>query len=143
MNRQQLLIRATEIAQEAHCGQLDKNGMPYILHPIRVMNAGKSWEEKMVGILHDVVEDSEYTIQDLASENFPEPILQAVDAMTKKESQSYQEYLDCLKKNTLAVRVKLNDLTDNMDIRRLNDIGDEDVPRLRKYLKAYNELIDL
>lgn len=143
MNRQQLLIRATKIAQEAHRGQWDRNGMPYILHPIRVMNAGKSWEEKMVGILHDVVEDSEYTIQDLANENFPEHILQAVDAMTKKENQSYQEYLDTLKKNALAVRVKLNDLTDNMDIRRLNDLRDEDVMRLRKYLKAYNELIDL
>lgn len=138
-----MLLKAIEIAHRAHEGQSDKNGQPYILHPLRVMNSGKTYNEMIVGILHDVIEDSDYTLEDLKKEKFSEEILAAVDAMTKKENQAYQEYLDNLKNNSLAVRVKQNDLTDNMDLKRLSEISDEDIPRLRKYLKAYNELKQL
>jgi len=135
------LQRAIEIATEAHKGQHDKSGKDYIGHPLRVMEMGKTEEEKIVGVLHDVVEDSEWTFEMLEAEGFSEEVMAALRCVTKiSEKESYDDFIERIKKNPLAVAVKINDLTDNMDIRRLPYLSDKDVKRLKKYLKAYKRL---
>ena len=135
------LHRAIEIATEAHRGQLDKSGKDYIGHPLRVMEMGKTEEEKIVGVLHDVVEDTEWTFEGLAAEGFSEEVIVALRCVTKtSENENYDDFIERVKKNPLAVAVKINDLTDNMDIRRLPYLNDNDIKRLKKYLKAYKKL---
>lgn len=135
------LERAVEIAREAHRGQLDKSGEEYIGHPLRVMAAGATLEEKIVGVLHDVVEDSSWTLGMLSDEGFSQEVIDALRCLTKlPEGESYDKFIARIKSNPLAVAVKLNDLSDNMDIRRLPYLSDKDVKRLKKYLKAYKQL---
>ena len=135
------LKRAIEIATEAHQGQFDKSGKDYIGHPLRVMGMGKTEEEKIVGVLHDVIEDTDWTFEKLAEEGFSQEIISALRCVTKlSENENYDDFIDRVKKNPLAVAVKINDLTDNMDIRRLPYLSDKDVKRLKKYLKAYKRL---
>ena len=135
------LERAIEIATEAHRGQLDKAGCEYITHPLRVMAAGKSLEEKIAGVLHDVVEDSSWTFEMLEAEGFSAEIIAALRCLTKlSANEPYDKFIARVKGNSLAVAVKLNDLSDNMDIRRLPYLSDKDVKRLKKYLKAYKQL---
>ena len=136
------LQRAIEIATQAHKGQFDKAGNDYIGHPLRVMEMGKTEEEKIVGVLHDVVEDTSWTFEALAAEGFSKEIIEALRCLTKaSENENYDAFIDRVKKNPLATAVKINDLTDNMDIRRLPYLSDKDVKRLKKYLKAYKRLI--
>lgn len=135
------LQRAIEIATEAHQGQFDKAGRDYIGHPLRVMEMGKTDEEKIVGVLHDVIEDTDWTFEKLSEEGFSQEIISALRCVTKlSENENYDDFIDRVKKNPMAVAVKINDLTDNMDIRRLPCLSDKDVKRLKKYLKAYKRL---
>ena len=135
------LERAIEIARQAHSGQLDKAGNDYISHPLRVMAMGQSTDEKIVGVLHDVVEDSAWTFEQLAVEGFAPHIIEALRCVTRlSHSEPYDKFIARVKENPLATAVKLNDLTDNMDIRRLPYLSDKDVKRLKKYLKAYKQL---
>lgn len=136
------LQRAIEIATLAHKGQFDKAGNDYIGHPLRVMEMGKTEEEKIVGVLHDIVEDAEWTFEALEAEGFSKEVVAALRCVTKiSENENYDDFIDRVKKNPLAVAVKINDLTDNMDIRRLPYLSDKDVKRLKKYLKAYKRLV--
>ena len=136
------LERAIEIATEAHKGQYDKAGNDYIGHPLRVMDMGRSEEEKIVGVLHDVVEDTDWTFEMLAAEGFSQDIIAALKCVTKiSENENYDDFIERVKKNPLAATVKINDLSDNMDIRRLPYLSDKDVKRLKKYLKAYKKLV--
>ena len=133
--------RAIQIATEAHKGQFDKAGREYIGHPIRVMEMGKTEDEKIVGVLHDVIEDTDWTFERLEAEGFSQEVINALRCVTKtSENENYDEFIDRVKKNPLAASVKINDLTDNMDIRRLPYLSDKDVKRLKKYLKAYKRL---
>lgn len=135
------LERAIQIATEAHKGQLDKAGRDYIGHPLRVMAMGKTEDEKIVGVLHDVIEDTGWTFERLEAEGFSREVIEALKCVTKlSENENYDEFIERVKKNPLAVAVKINDLTDNMDIRRLPYLSDKDVKRLKKYLKAYKKL---
>ena len=135
------LERAIQIATEAHKGQFDKAGREYIGHPIRVMEMGKTEDEKIVGVLHDVIEDSDWTFDRLEAEGFSQEVINALRCVTKtSENENYDDFIDRVKKNPLAASVKINDLTDNMDIRRLPYLSDKDVKRLKKYLKAYKRL---
>ena len=137
------LERAIEIAREAHRGQVDRAGEEYIGHPLRVMEAGRTVEEKIVGVLHDVVEDSkEWSFERLEQEGFAPEIIEALRCVTKLSAEEpYDKFIARVKGNALAVAVKLNDLSDNMDIRRLPYLSDKDVKRLKKYLKAYKQLM--
>ena len=136
------LQRAIEIATDAHKGQFDKAGNEYIGHPLRVMEMGQTEEEKIVGVLHDVIEDTDWTFEALEAEGFSQEIIGALRCVTKiSENENYDNFIERVKKNPLAVAVKINDLTDNMDIRRLPYLSDKDVKRLKKYLKAYKKLI--
>jgi (p)ppGpp synthase/HD superfamily hydrolase len=136
------LNRAIEIATEAHKGQFDKAGNEYIGHPLRVMEMGKTEDEKIVGVLHDVIEDTSWTFEAIEAEGFSKEIVDALRCVTKlSDNENYDDFIDRVKKNPLAVAVKINDLTDNMDIRRLPYLSDKDVQRLKKYLKAYKRLV--
>ena len=136
------LQRAIEIATQAHQGQFDKSGKEYIGHPLRVMEMGRTEEEKIAGVLHDVVEDSDWTFEALEAEGFSQEIIAALKCITKlSENENYDDFIERVKKNPLAVAVKINDLTDNMDIRRLPYLSDKDIKRLKKYLKSYKKLI--
>ena len=136
------LERAIEIATQAHEGQVDKAGNAYIGHPLRVMAMGKTEQEKIAGVLHDIVEDTPWTFEMLEAEGFAPEIIATLKCVTKiSENEDYDDFIERVKKNPLAVAVKINDLTDNMDIRRLPYLSDKDVKRLKKYLKAYKKLI--
>lgn len=141
MNSDQLLQKAKQISLEAHKDQLDKYGAPYTQHVLRVMEAGKTNDEKIAGVLHDLVEDTGWTFERLAEEGFPADILEALKCLTKtSDDEDYEQFIERVKQNDLAIRVKLNDLMDNMDLRRMPSISEKDLPRLNKYLRAYKEL---
>lgn len=140
MTKLELLHKAITIANKAHHGQVDKFGAPYIGHVMRVSNYGKTLDEKIVGALHDVVEDCpDYDFEFLRTEGFPEYILFAIKCITKLDAdENYDNFIKRTERSPLAIAVKLNDLRDNMDIRRFkNPITDKDTKRLNKYLKAY------
>lgn len=138
---EKILSKAITLALKAHEGQVDKSGMPYAGHIMRVMAAGRTIDEKIVGVLHDVVEDTEWTFEALLDDGFPMHIVDALRCVTKlSDSEPYDEFIERVKTNPLAVAVKINDLTDNMDIRRYKELSDWDVKRLRKYLRAYQDL---
>ena len=131
-----MLEKAKEIAEKAHAGQRDKGGNPYILHPIRVMERCETELEKITAVLHDVVEDSEFTLEDLRKEGFPEEILEALDCLTHPRGEKYMDYIERVCQNPLAVRVKYADLQDNMDLSRIPNPTEKDHARLEKYKKA-------
>jgi (p)ppGpp synthase/HD superfamily hydrolase len=138
------LSKAIEIAVLAHKGQKDKSGAEYILHPLRVMERGNTEVEMICGILHDVVEDSAWTFEGLADEGFCEEIISALQCMTKEsEDEDYDMFIERVTKNPIAVKVKINDLLDNMDITRIKILEEQDLKRLNKYLKAYQKLTNL
>ena len=138
---EKILSNAISLALKAHEGQVDKSGMPYAGHIMRVMAAGRTMDEKIVGVLHDVVEDTEWTFEALLDEGFPVHIVDALRCVTKlSDNEPYGEFIERVMTNPLAAAVKINDLTDNMDVRRYKDLSDWDVKHLRKYLKAYQEL---
>lgn len=130
------LEKAIQIAATAHNGQTDKGGKPYILHPLRVMIQMDSEAAMIVAVLHDVVEDSEYTFDNLKAFGFSNEIITAVKYLTKQEGEPYETYLQRIKSNSLARQVKLADLKDNMNLQRLQNITSKDVERQEKYAKA-------
>lgn len=140
MKEEELLEKSIKIAVEAHRGQKDRYGAPYILHATRVMQRLVTPEEKIAGILHDVVEDTDWTFEQLAKEGVPDQILKALDAVTKREGEEYEAFVKRGAANSLAKRVKLADLEDNMDLRRMPEVTEKDVPRLQKYVKAWRFL---
>lgn len=107
------------------------------------MNAGRTTNEKMVGILHDLVEDTQWTISDLEKQEFSKEVIDAIKCLTKEDNEDYDHFVQRVKTNSLAIKVKINDLLDNLDIIRLDVTTEKDVPRLNKYLAAYRELINL
>lgn len=141
------LERAIEIAVEAHKGQFDKAGAPYILHPLRVMQSLESESEKIVGILHDVVEDGPgWTFERLEQEGFSCEIIAALRLVTKTsedhgdDDETYMQFVRRALNNPIARRVKAADIRDNLDLKRLTEITDRDVRRLKRYRKALTEL---
>ncbi|KAA2243553.1 HD domain-containing protein [Chitinophaga agrisoli] len=137
------LLKAITIATEAHKGQLDKYGAPYLGHVMRVMSMGRTEEEKICGVLHDVVEDTDWTFEQLAAEGFGTEILEALRCVTKlSDDEDYDHFVARILPNRLACLVKLNDLTDNMDIRRMPAVTEKDIARLNKYIKAYRQVSD-
>ena len=128
--------RAIAIAAEGHAGQLDKAGNPYVLHPLRVMLRLDTPEERMAGVLHDVVEDCGWSIDDLRAEGFSEAVLLAVDAVTKRDGETYDEFVMRAAANPIGRRVKLADLEDNCDLRRIHHPTEKDFARIDKYRRA-------
>lgn len=115
-----MIAKALEIAYKSHKDQVDKGGNPYILHPIRVALHCEKEEEKIVALLHDVVEDTDMTIEDLRTAGFAQDILDAIVALSKVDGEEYEQFIQRVALNDLATRVKIQDLKDNMDTSRLN-----------------------
>jgi (p)ppGpp synthase/HD superfamily hydrolase len=132
-----LLERAILLAVQAHRGQVDRSGAPYILHPLRVMLRVETENERIAAVLHDVVEDTEWTLDGLRAEGFPEEVVQAVDCLTRREEESYDDRVARAAANPIARRVKLADLEDNMDVRRLARWSEEDAARFERYHRAW------
>lgn len=138
---QLLFEKAITIALKAHKGKKDKGGNPYILHPLRIMVSMDTLEEKIVAVLHDVIEDSDISIEHLTKLKFPESITNAIALLSKTKNQDYNDYINSIKKNKLATKVKIADLEDNMNLSRLKSITEKDKQRLVKYKTAYNNLM--
>lgn len=136
-----MLEKAIEIAVEAHRGQIDKAGKEYILHPMRVMLRGRNDTEMIVGILHDVVEDTPITIGMLRLEGFSEDILAALECVTKRRGESYGTFIDRVLTNPLATQVKLYDMEDNMNRDRIPYPTPKDEARFRKYEKYHKVIL--
>jgi len=135
------LQRAIEIAVEAHKETVQKNGLPYVLHPLSVMMNVASEKAKIAAVLHDVIEDSNnWELEDIRSEGFSKAVVEAVDCLTHREGEEYWDYIKRVSSNRIATEVKLADLKDNMDIRRIPDLKDEDFERIEKYHKAWQYL---
>lgn len=137
-----LLEKALLIATKAHAGQTDKAGSAYIFHPIRVSCRCFTDEEKIVALLHDVIEDTDVTNDYLLAEGFPRNIVDAILSVTRNEDESYEDFIKRCKSNPIGRQVKLRDLEDNMDISRLQQVTEKDVERLNKYIQAYKYLKD-
>jgi len=136
-----LLLQAIKIAGMVHSGQEDRGGQPYILHAMRVAAAQKDRNAQIVGMLHDVVEDSDLTLGGLG-DMFPDEIIEALDCLTKKSGEDYQEYLQRVASNEIAIQVKLADLDDNMNLDRLPQITARDIERYQKYREAKKYLLN-
>lgn len=136
------LERALVIAAEAHTGMKDKGGAPYILHPLRLMQQMSTTEEQIVALLHDVVEDSPWTLDALRAEGFSEEVVAAVDSLTRREGETYDDFIKRGATNPLARRVKLADIEDNMDIRRLGEIGEKELERFKRYQRARKVILE-
>lgn len=135
-NLDKLLELAIEVATQAHKGQLDKGGNPYILHPQAVAAALDSTENKIVAYLHDVVEDTEITLEDLKEMGFSYRIVNSIRILTKSKDISYEDYLKSVKKDSNAWHVKMADIKHNMDISRIPEPTAKDFARIEKYKKA-------
>jgi (p)ppGpp synthase/HD superfamily hydrolase len=136
------LERAIVIAAEGHAGRLDKGGNPYILHPLRVMLRLDTNEERIAGVLHDVVEDCRWSIDDLRAEGFSEAVLRAVEAVTSRDGESYDDFVARAAADPIGRRVKLADLEDNSDLRRISNPTAKDYARIEKYQRAIRMIRD-
>lgn len=135
-----LLENAIRLAAKVHKGQKDRAHKPYILHVMRVMMRGQDPEEQLLGALHDVLERSSLTVEDLAQKGFPPRVLKALEHISRRPGEDYAHYIDRVALDALAVRVKLHDLSDKMDIRILTQLGQADIKRYNRQLAAYHKL---
>ena len=136
------LYRAIEIALDAHKNVSDKGGNLYILHPLRLMLQMDSEEEMIVAILHDVVEDSEkWSFDKLKEEGFSKKIINSLRSVTKEnKNEDYEKFIDRSIKDKIGRKVKIADISDNLDISRLKEVTDKDILRINKYKKALEKL---
>lgn len=130
---------AITTATHAHAGQTDRAGEAYIQHPLRVMDTLDSRILKIVGVLHDTVEDSDVTVQEVRT-TFGRRVAVAVELLTHDEDDSYMEYIEKVSSNPVASRVKMADLEDNMDLGRFDEVKQEDLERVNKYEVAFKKL---
>ncbi|NRR01548.1 HD domain-containing protein [Brevibacillus sp. RS1.1] len=137
------LEKAIVIATQAHAGQVDKGGNPYILHPLRIMLKMSTVETMISAVLHDVLEDTDVTVGELRNEGFSEEIIAAVIALTRNEDETYMEFVGRTKQNPIARLVKLGDLEDNSDLSRIPDPTEKDHERLLRYKRAIKELLSI
>lgn len=136
----QTLERAIAIAATAHAGQVDKGGAPYILHPLKVMLRMTSLEERIVAVLHDVVEDCDISLDYLRKEGFSEVVLSAIESVTKVPGESYEDFVERAAQNPIGRVVKLADLEENSDLSRIASPSWEDLERIEKYRRAIGRL---
>jgi (p)ppGpp synthase/HD superfamily hydrolase len=134
------LEKAILIAAQAHEGQKDKSGAPYILHPLRMMMRMESEAAMIAAVLHDVVEDSDRTLEQLRGEGFSEEVLEAVECLTHRDGESYDEFIARARTNAIARRVKIADLEDNLNVKRIGEMTPKDLARIEKYHRAWRAL---
>ena len=134
--------KAVNLMFEAHKEQRDKSGLPYVFHPFHLAEQMEDETTTVVALLHDVVEDSDYTLDDLRLMGFSEEVCEAVDLMTHREGVPYMEYVRRIKTNPVAVKVKLADLRHNSDMSRMEAPTERDLQRAEKYREAMRLLLD-
>lgn len=127
---------AMKLCFQAHKDQTDKSGIPYVFHPIHLAEQMKDEDTTVVALLHDVVEDTHYTIDNLAAMGFNDRILDAIQLMTHDDDVPYMDYVEKIKENPIAKAVKLADLAHNSDITRLDAIDEKAKARVEKYARA-------
>lgn len=132
----ELLKKAIKLAEKYHEGQFDKGGHPYIEHPLRVMEGVESLDEKILAVLHDVLEDCEISRNQLIKEGIPKCLVEKLEFLCKGKNEKYFDYIDRIKADKSTINVKLSDLRDNMNLQRLKEITEKDLKRLEKYKKA-------
>lgn len=142
MRKGEMLGAMLVLATNAHAGQFDKGGNPYILHPLKVMHYLKTDDEELqcIALGHDVVEDTNITFAELAHTGMSARVVEGIRALTKQRGQSYQEYKEAVFANRDAMRVKMCDLRHNSDIRRLKGVTEKDLDRMAKYQRFYLEI---
>src|SRR5215213_8186221 len=128
------LEEAIRVAVEAHRGQQDRAGAPYVLHPLRTMLRLRTDAERMAAVLHDVVEDTAWTLDDLRARGFPAEVVDAVDGLTRRPGEAYDAFVERAAAHAVAKRVKLADIEDNLDLRRMDRVEARDLDRLGRYL---------
>ena len=134
------LERAIEIAASAHRGQVDKADKPYILHPLRVMLACTDTTAQIVAVLHDVIEDTNWTSGALRAEGANDATLAALDAVTRRPEETYSEFIERASRNEIGRTVKIADLHDNLDISRIATPTEADFSRIERYKTALEKL---
>ncbi|HBO2935171.1 TPA: HD domain-containing protein [Pseudomonas aeruginosa] len=141
MNTAQPLIElALHRALQAYGGKVDKAGKPYILHPLRLAARLDDPISQSAALLHDVIEDSDTTEDDLREDGFPESVISAVVALTRRKGESYEAFIDRVRIHPLARKIKLLDIEDNMNLLRLNAVTEKDLQRIAKYHRAWKRL---
>lgn len=136
-----LIKKAMDIAYKAHEGQVDKGGMPYIFHPIHVAERVDTEYEICVALLHDTIEDTYITLDTLRDYGFPERVIEAVDAMSRRKGETYRQYILRVKEDCIAAKVKAIDLKHNMDLTRLDEATAADEDRVKYYAKFLKILL--
>lgn len=131
---------AIELAAKYHAGQKDKGGHPYILHPLRLMMQAKQMDHKIIAVLHDIVEDTSITFDDLRLVGFSDRVICGIDALTKRQGEKYEQAMARVMENPDAIEVKILDMTDNSDLSRLPYVTPRDQIRVAKYSKWLTEL---
>ena len=135
-----IIEKSLEIALKAYSGQRDKAGKTYILHPLRIMSKMETEYEMSAAILHDVIEDSNYSADDLLKEGIPPEVVEAVQLLSKVSGETYDQFIDRIVDNSLASKVKLADIEDNINILRLESVGEKDLMRVAKYHRAWKKI---
>ena len=131
---------ALKLCFEAHKEQVDKSGMPYVFHPFHLAEQMNTEETTIVALLHDLVEDTDYTIEDLVDMGFDKSITDAIALMTHADNVAYMDYVRAIKDNPIAKTVKLADLKHNSDLTRLETVDEKALSRREKYLNAIANL---
>ena len=134
--------KALKLCYEAHKDQFDKSGMPYVFHPIHLAEQMVDESTIIVSLLHDVVEDTHYTLDDISNMGFSKEIIDALSLLTHNDSIPYIDYIANIKNNSIARTVKLADLKHNSDLSRLNEITNDAIERKEKYIQAFNFLVE-
>ncbi|MCB0771000.1 MAG: phosphohydrolase [Flavobacteriales bacterium] len=135
-----LLETAIRLAAKVHKGQKDRFGKPYILHVMRVMMRGHDFEEQVLGALHDVLERSDLTVVDIEAKGFPPRVVKALRHISRVEGETYEMYIDRVMEDSLAIRVKLHDLADKMDLLHVAQLDPADLKRYNRQLTAYHRM---
>ena len=135
---------ALNLVHTYHSNKEDKNGRVYTMHLYKVMSSGLSDKEKIVGLLHDLIEDNPpLTVDYLKGLGFPEDIVSAIGSLTRLDGENYNDYIERVSKDPLARKVKINDLKDNLDVTRFKSLDESNLSLLNRYLKAYHYLINI
>lgn len=143
MKKGQMLSQMIMIATNAHNGQFDRGGTPYILHPMKVMHYLKTTDEELqcIALGHDVIEDTNVSFKDLRDAGMSERVISGIAALTKMPGQTYDEYKEVVFANVDAMKVKMCDLRHNTDVRRLKGVTEKDIQRMEKYHRFYLEIL--
>jgi (p)ppGpp synthase/HD superfamily hydrolase len=136
-----LIEKSLTIALQAHAGQVDKANQPYILHLIRVMTRMSNEVEMSAALLHDIVEDTSLTFDQLLEKGIPEEVIEILRHLTKSQTETYDEFIERVMKNKVAVKIKIEDIKDNMNINRLPNLSEADLNRIKKYHRGLKKLM--